>query len=156
MCQVDLNEEQNTELASAYLTYLAIHVKKQSCSVDWPLLFIQRGKPLYSTTFSWSWEFTSDNFLGKTPFGDDRRMPVSFATHLRQSHSSTTVSPRITQFYTNLQTSRVHNHTRYDVTNYIRSEVILKQDAHQLVGEAKRRTTKIRPKTVRGSISGRF
>ena len=31
-----------------------------------------------------------------------------------------------------------------------------KQDAHQLVGQAKRRTTKIRHKAVGGSIFGQF
>ena len=30
------------------------------------------------------------------------------------------------------------------------------QEAHQLVGQVKRRTTKIRPKAVRGGIFGRF
>ena len=35
---------------------------------------------------------------------------------------SRTVWPRITKFFTNLQTSRVYNHTGYDVTNYFRSE----------------------------------
>ena len=33
---------------------------------------------------------------------------------------------------------------------------VIKQDAHQLVGQAKRRTTKIRPKAVGCGIFGRF
>ena len=34
--------------------------------------------------------------------------------------------------------------------------VAVKQDAHQLVGQAKRRSTKIRPQAVGGGICGRF
>ena len=33
---------------------------------------------------------------------------------------------------------------------------VMQQDAHQLVGQAKRCTTKIRPKDVGGGIFGRF
>ena len=52
-------------------------------------------------------------------------MTVVVVRHnVRQSYISRTVWTRITKCYTNLHIGQFYNHTRYDITIYIRPEVI--------------------------------
>ena len=49
---------------------------------------------------------------------------VIVRNNVRQSCDSRTVSPRIIKFYRNLYTRPVYKRTGYEVTMYLRSEVI--------------------------------
>ena len=45
---------------------------------------------------------------------------------------------------------------RCDIAGKLKINIDVKQETHQLVGQAKRRATKIRPQAVGGGIFGRF